>query len=326
MFLDLFKTIIVTLLLLLMTISTFLIGFCIYSIYKSKHLFKRPSTFFILNILLVHLYQSIIVIPLYVAKKCKFHDSYTSRIVCDAFRFTYLISYYCSILSVLLIALDRFVATFFILNYKYLVTKKRVWVIIFFMWIYVTSLSSVPFTSAKMIQKSNVNSTMSHSTCTYKPTKEWSIFMLIANCMIPYITLLILYKYISGIVQKLEQREKERAESFVSANINEQVPLPEQSNQEKCSFAKLSVVIAIAYFIFWSPSVFYHILRSFCPEKCFPKDFDTSLLEEYLGFLTKYVAFLDTAAAPIIYYLWSKKFGHISKRNKKRKDHCQSSY
>ena len=153
MYLDLFKTITVISLLILTVTSTFLIGFCLCSICKSKQLFKRPSVFFILNILLVHLYQSIVVLPLYAVKKHKFDDIYLF------FRFTYLISYYCSILSALLITADRFMATHFVLKYKYLVTRRKVLAFIFFMWVYTVSLCSIPFVSENKDNITNANST-----------------------------------------------------------------------------------------------------------------------------------------------------------------------
>lgn len=298
MYLDLFKTITISLLLLLTIISTVLIVFCLYTICKSKRsLLERPSIIFILNVLLVHLYQSIVVIPLYAGKKYKFRDLYAAGIVCDAFRFTYLISYYCSILGVLLIAIDRFVATYFILKYRHLVTRSSVFTLILLMWIYVITLCSIPFFSGNKEVDFKANSTSNRSICTYEPTKEWSSFMLIANCILPYVALLILYKFISNIVLKFKLREKERAKSFTSAKN----PSDVRDNKENHSITKLSVILAFAYFILWSPSVFYHIVRSFCPVKCFHKDFISSTLEEYLGFVTKYIAFLDTVAAPVIY-------------------------
>ena len=315
MYLDLFKTITISLLLLLTIISTALIGFCLYTICKSKRsLLKRPSIIFILNVLLVHLYQSIVVIPLYAGKKYKSHDPYTAGIVCDAFRFTYMISYYCSVLSVLLIAIDRFLATHFILKYRHLVTRSRVLTLILLMWIYIITLCSIPFFKGNKEADFKVNSTMNRSICTYAPTKEWSSFMLIANCILPYVALLILYKFISNIVLKFKLREKERGESFTSTKNS----LDVRDNKENHSITTLSVILAFAYFILWSPSVFYHIVRSFCPVKCFHKDFTSSTLEEYLGFLTKYMAFLDTTAAPVIYCFSHNEI--LSCFRKKRKE------
>ena len=288
MYLDLFKTITVILLLILTVASTFLIGFCLCSICKSTQLFKRPSVFFILNILLVPLYQSIVVLPLYAVKKHKFDDIYITQIVCDAFRFTYLISYYCSILSALLIAADRFMATHFVLKYKYIVTRRKVLAFIFFMWVYTVSLCSIPFVSENKDNITNANSTKNNSSCTYKPAKEWSSFILIGNCIIPYVILLVLYKGISKIVMEYKQQEKEREENCLSSNMNVKTK-EKQKHKENHSITTLSTILATAYFILWSPSVFYHILRSFCPKSCFTKDFNTSKLEQYLGFVTKYI-------------------------------------
>ena len=318
MYLDFFKTITIIFLLILTATSTFLIGFCLYYICKSKQLFKRPSVFFIVNILLVHLYQSVVVLPLYALKKYNFHDICITQIVCDAFRFTYLISYYCSIFSALLIAADRFMATHFVLKYKFLVTRRKVFGLIFFMWAYTVLLCSIPFASKNKDNIINVNSTTKISSCTYKPAKGWSSFMLIGNCVIPYVILLVLYKGISKIVMEYKQREREREESCLAPNINVETK-EKQEHKENHSITTLSTILATVYFILWSPSVFYHILRSFCPKDCFTKDFKTSKLEQYLGFVTKYMFFLDSIAALIVYCLHNHKILKIFRKNQKQK-------
>ena len=307
------KVIMIILLLVLTVASTFLIVFCLYSVYKSKHLLKRPSILFVLNILLVHLYKGLIVLPLYAGKKYRFNDCYKDRIVCNAFRFTYVTSYYCSILSVLLYAIDRYLATHFVLEYKYLVTRGRVLTLILLTWGYVVALCSIPFVRQNEDDYSKAN-------CTYKPSIEWSVFMLIGNCVVPYVTLIILYRLISKTVLKFKLREKERNDHRLSGKISFKTLSEIHKNTGVYSITALPILLAVSYFLLWFPSLFYDILRSFCLEKFFSKDFNTSGRESYLEFAAKYIALLDSIISPVIYCLCDSEIGiRFKKKRRSRK-------
>ena len=314
------KVIMIILLFVLTVASTVLIAFCLYSICKSKHLFKRPSILFVLNILLVHLYQGLIVLPLYAGKKYKFDDCYKDRIVCNAFQFTYVTSYYCSILSVLLYAIDRYLATHFVLQYKYLVTRGRVLALVLLASGYVVVLCSIPFVGQNEDDCSKAILSRNCSNCTYKPSTEWSIFMLIGNCVVPYVTLTILYRLISKTVLKFKLREKERNDHRLSGKISFKTLSETHSNRGVYSITALPILLAVSYFLLWFPSLFYYILRSFYFEKCFYKDFNTSGLENYLEFAAKYIALLDSIVSPVIYCLCDSEIGiKFKKKRRSRK-------
>ena len=314
------KVILIILLFVLTVASTFLIGFCLYSIYKTKHLFKRHSILLVLNILLVHLYQSLIVLPLYAWNKYRLDDCYKDGIICNAFRFTYVTSYYCSILSVLLYAVDRYLATHFVLEYKYLVTRGRVLALILLTWGYVVALCSIPFVRHSEDDYSKAVLSWNYSNCTYKPSKEWSIFMLIGNCVVPYVTLVVLHRLISKTVLKFKLREKERNDHRLSGKISFKILSETHNNRGVYSITALPILLAVSYFLLWFPSLFYHILTSFCLEKCFSKDFSTTGAANYLEFAAKYIALLDSIVSPVIYCLCDSEIGiKFKKKRKNRK-------
>jgi len=317
---DHFTVLSITFLMILSLASSVLNVFCITVIFRSQKLLKRASTYFILNLLFVQFYQSIVVIPFYAGKKYKPESVKWEHVLCVGFRLNYMISYYAGVLSVLLIAVDRFLATWFVLKYKFVLTRKRTFVVISFMWIYVISLCLLPFQrdddalmKSYVKENSNVTVKIVHSSgCNYHQTKTWAAFMLITNGIIPYMTIIVLYKLISYAIKKFDIRVQKRRESFLPSN--EILLDQKQDTEENNVITTLALILAITYFVLWSPSIFYNIIWAFCSKKCFPSNYKTLDSEKYIGFITKYVAFLDTLAAPIIYCFYHEDFRKLLRK------------
>ena len=78
----------------------------------------------------------------------------------------------------------------------------------------------------------------------------------------------------------------------------------------------LAIMLSVAYFIFWLPSVIYFILLRVCPSACFANSYKDSSAETYIGFSTKYLAFLDALIAPLIYCFYQEEFRQWLPRKK----------
>ena len=313
-----FKTATISLLIILSVLTTFLNTLCIYVICKARSLLKRPSTYFILNLLIVHLLQGMIVFPFYAGKKLKVKSSLWQGIFCDGFRFTYMVTFYAAIFSVLLIAIDRLIATSFVMKYKQIVTKQRVILTIIVFWFYVISLCSLPFskTSTHLGRHSNnyhivTNITVYKSNCLYHQTKLWTILMLLLNCVLPYILVVVCYQIVINRVRKIEK-------TIVNHIYDTGSIIKKQVKKHKV-ITKVSLILSLTYAIFWSPSVIYYVLLSLCPNKCFGENYRISKAEKYIGFLTKYLPFLDALAAPLIYCLCQEEFRRLIRSKFSRK-------
>merc|ERR1719494_540598 len=84
--------------------------FCLIIVIKTKNALNKPSTIFIITLLSTHLLQGVLTLPLYVAKRTTPRSSPTYRYVCDGFRFTYIITFYTTCLTMLIISIDRLLA------------------------------------------------------------------------------------------------------------------------------------------------------------------------------------------------------------------------
>ncbi|XP_057311845.1 beta-2 adrenergic receptor-like [Hydractinia symbiolongicarpus] len=307
-------TVIIILLCLLAVAATFVNGACIIIIYKSRTLMKRPSTFFILNLLIAQLFQGLVVFPFYAGKKGDISDKMWSRLFCDGFRFMYMLTFYLSTLGVLIIGVDRFIATFYALRYKSIVTRKRALVTILSVWLYTLSLCLLPFQKQNTTKQYQIINTsklgenfttvtiLKHeSNCTYIQSKVWTLSMLVINCLIPYIIIVLLYRVIIRKIRQLDHRIRTRAQSLCNIHAVDCEAILTKGAEQNKTLTNVSIFLSVAYLFFWSPSVIYYTLFYICPKACFIDGYTQSKAEFYVGFVTKYLAFLDSLAAPLIY-------------------------
>ena len=152
-------------------LTTSLNAMCIRLILKSRQMLKRNSSVLILNLLFIHLFQGLVVFPFYAAKKSDntVMSPWLQRVVCDGFRFTYMTSFYASVMAVFSVTLDRFLATCFVLRYREIVTRRNVVLALIGQWIYVVTLCLLPFINngdKTTPNVSNSNKTMGDSNTT----------------------------------------------------------------------------------------------------------------------------------------------------------------
>ena len=331
-----FKYLSMTLLIILSILTIIGNSTCIFVINRTKELSRTPSSYLIRNLLIVHFLQGLIVFPLYAAKKHGVESLLWHQMICDGFRLTFMITFYMAVFSVFLIAMDRFIAVIFAMRYREIVTKRRVIFCIIGIWMYITSLCLIPFKYPDghprmegFFYTNNPNNTSNISMainatmprkpivkCKYNQSKLWTILMLAFNCLLPYITIVGIYQFIIFQISKSERKTKDKKSSTQSSEESK-YKIKEISKFRKIT--TVSLILSIAYLVTWSPSVFYYVLWSVCPNVCFSEGYKHSNIETYIGFFTKYLAFLDAIASPIIYCLFSERFRYFVPRLKEKK-------
>ena len=257
--------------------------YCVVIIIRSRKV-RSPPHMTIFSLLLGHALQGIFVIPCYAAKKS---GIYKNTIVCEIFRFSYLLTNYWCCLSVLVITIDRFIGVQFPLKYKFWVTTKRLSRVLFCVWLYVLILCLIPFAPSDS------------KTCKYNPQKQWVITMLIVNTLIPLIVIMIFYIF---IFKKIKMVLKDKGLMEVKKSTKES------------KRAKITFFIVGTYVLCWGPSLFYYLLLNLCHNTCFHKDFHDSKAEEIVGFLIKFLTFIDGLIGPLIYCCASRNFNMLRKR------------
>ncbi|XP_012557997.1 octopamine receptor beta-2R [Hydra vulgaris] len=296
----------VTSLLILAIAATSLNSLCIHIIRRIKSLKKRPSSILTLNVLLVHLLQGLIVLPLYAAKKFTIKSFHWAQFIDNSFRVTYMITFYGTVLGVFCISIDRFLATYWLKSYKQRITKKRVCVSLFLLWIYIITLCMIPFIPSFPLNTS-LNVSSFDKIYIYVQQDEWVIFMLIFNTALPYILTIVIYTYIICRLQALKKKHDRLRDSTNSVQQKGPLKMRDKDLERYRKITYLTVVLTVFYGIFWTPSFIYYPLLSFC-KSCFSREFENSSLEQYLGFVTKYLAFLNGVAAPLIYCFYHENY------------------
>lgn len=242
-------------------------SFCILVILRNKKLRENPSTILTVNLLVMHLIQAVFVMPFYAAKRYLNNSS----IICDGFRFFYLVTFYIACFNVLLISLDRFLAFKLKMKYKTTVTCKRVLMILAIVWVYIIALCCVPFAYPK-------------SKCHYNPNPTWVVFMLLANCFVPCVVIILIYVYISLHLHSFSSR---RSSTNTISNTNKKI-------------TRNTFILVITYGLAWTPSIIYYIIQALFPD-VFSKEYYDSDIEKYVSFFLKYAKFAEGVTSPILY-------------------------
>ena len=253
----------------------------------------RVSSLFLATLLTIHIIQGIIVIPLYTAKRWKLENITAKVAVCDAFRFSYLLTNYLSCITILLISIDRFFAIRFPLKYRVHATRSCAFKIIAASWIYVLLLCLIPFTNTD-------------GECNHNPSKIWAISMLSCNTFFPFVIIIMIYTFISRksftFVRNCERRRCIQKREKLPDQRRKSIKTLTALLSKEFAAAKVAVLIAMSYIICWGPSFIYYMLKSTC-KHCFAPSFKDSSMEEQLNYAMKFLTLVDGLAAPIIYCL-----------------------
>ena len=278
---------------LLSVLSVVMNFVCLFVMNKTARMLERPSSYFIINLLVVDILQAVAVFPLYIIRNQNINHKFWNGIVCDSFRFSNMVTFYMSTLGVPLIALDRLIGIALVFQHRFLIKIKLVLTTIVACWVYVLTLCIIPFISTRTDNNFNEENEIY---CIYKPTDAWTISMLVVNCFVPYIAIIVCYKF---FVKALIRRKSTKL-------MKQNTQRNQVHNTDK--IVRLSIIITICYGFLMTPSVIYYILDSICPEVCFPSSYRSSLIKKYTVFIVKYLAFSNSLAPPLIYCFSLKEF------------------
>ena len=326
---------VVTSLILFSIIAIFLNSLCLY-IVKTTYKKDKASSWLLINLLVVHLFQGVVVLPFYLGKKLYICNILWAQVFANGFRFTHMLSFYGNCLGVLSISVDRFLAARLLTCYKIVVTKKTVERYLIILWLYIIGLCIVPFFNFQKGQSDlgsydllitpngtcheNPFTPVQSDTCRayspgvtlyyYTPPKDWVIFMLSCNAAIPYFLIISCYLYIIIRLRNIAVNQKTPLKTVRNALglLQGKIIYIQQKDILRYKRLKyLTFLITITYGLFWSPSIIYYLLIDICG-KCFPCNFNGSVLEQYVGYVVKYLAFSNSAAAPALYCFFHSEF------------------
>ena len=278
------------LIILSVSVTSLNIG-CLYLMFSTCQQ-RRTAATLIASLLVAHMIQGVVVMPLYTLKRWDITNRLAKIIICDSFRFSYIFTNYVSCIAVLLISLDRFLAIIAPFKYRVRATTSSAKKAIIGSWIYILILCLIPFAS-------------DHGKCHYEPSRDWTVLMLLGNTALPFVTITAVYSVICRKSRQfLRNQERRRSQQLSPDQITSRRTLRVILTKEFAA-VKVAFIITICYIICWGPSFMYYLLRKLCP-KCFPGDFEGSLTEKRLGYAMKFLTMIDGIIAPSVYCLFDR--------------------
>ena len=263
--------------------------------------FRGVSYYPILSLALADLLCGICAMPAYITKKHTAGGD-KERITCDVFRFTYFFSMYASILSLTVVSLERFIAIKMPVWHRTSLTKRKMITTLMLSWLEAALVSMLPF----FWQRGDTD-----ELCTYRPTKQWSVMVILLNVCFPFVIMFACHFYTVYFAIQFS-RAKYRAKSSTIAitvrrNTNERISdenreaiLAKRERDITCTMA----MVLGAFVLCWAPSSFYYFLQMVCPQ-CYRPSFKQ--VEPFFNAVVKLLTFVNSCLNPFI-YCWSNKY------------------
>lgn len=230
-------------------------------------------------------------LPLYGLKKYNFESSAVASIICDAWRYSYFVTSHISMITLVVMTLDKIISLTSPLRYKYLVTKLRINIILIVFWTFYAGFDIIPFFPISEKDKDN---------CHYYVKKQWAILMNIFTTAIPLPVIIMCYIYMTMLAYRHAVRKSFKDKNIKNTSFSHNLKVVIEVKATK----KVSYIVT-AYMICWMPSTIYYLLVWLCPY-CFPKNYQPH--KTWIRFFFKLLIMFHGFVTPILFCWQSKIF------------------
>lgn len=265
--------------------------------FKNASLRTSPN-YFIVNMAVSDLFSALAIWPLYATEgmlsKKKLIDDPMATVLCKLGQYSRCVSQLVSIVSLVLIVVERFIAIVHPFQVKKFTKRLRA-VLLIFTWI-ISALVAIPFLPfSKIVQQDQ------QIFCRFSwGKKELSIYLptgfLLFYC-VPLITIIVLY---SRIMKCLRHSRPTACEAQESTTV--------RNRQQNMTVMKVFISIVIAFFLCWTPLCVYVFLKT-----VFPPVYTKDSCLRIAGFFFYIFPSLGTAINPVILFVSSTNFSEALK-------------
>ena len=253
----------------------------------------------ILSLALADILCGMCAMPAYIVKK-HIAGGDKERITCDVFRFTYFFSMYASILSLTTVSLERFMAIKMPVRHRTWLTKRKMIVGLLLSWFDAALVSILPFVWQRNDTKDQ---------CTYRPSREWSIMVILLNVCVPFIIMFACHSYtVCFAIRFSRAKYNAKTATVVVHGRNTSERISEENRQailmkRERDITRAMAVVLGAFILCWAPSSIYYFLHMVCPQ-CYQPSFKQ--VEPVFNAVMKLLTFLNSCLNPFI-YCWSNE-------------------
>lgn len=275
-------------------------GFVCLAFYRQPQI-RGVSYYPILSLAMADILCGVWAMPAYIAKKHA-QGGNKERITCDVFRFSYFFSVYASILNLTVISIERFIAIKMPVRHRTLLTQRKMIAVLLLSWLDAALVSTLPF----FWQRKDID-----ELCTYRPSKEWSIMVILLNVCLPFAIMFACHFYTVYFAIRFS-RAKHQAKSTSVATVgrNTSERLSEEAREailakrERDITCTMAMVLG-AFILCWAPSSFYYFIQMVCP-RCYRPSFKQ--VEPVFNAVVKLLTFVNSCLNPFIYCWLNRHF------------------
>ena len=171
-----------------------------------KHLYRQPIEILLLNLAIAYFLLCVLIMPLmiipgFTGEYIFGRNDHTRCIICQLQGVLLMIFFMTSICTIAVMSVDRFIYLKCPLRYNVIATPKRMIVAVIILW-----LVCIVFTISPLFGLSMVRFTRVFATCYY----QFSLAVHAVICLIPVLTLFVMYIWILCIARKTLARQSKR--------------------------------------------------------------------------------------------------------------------
>ena len=283
-----------TSILALITTVTFIGNMLIVTVFFKTPSLRTSTNYYIVSMAVSDFIGPFFIWPLYVSEgmltRTVFISGSSALAACKLGMYFRAVSLTVSVLSLVLISVDRFVAIVF--PFKFAVMNRKIRVSLLVVSWLVPLLGVLPY-----LIFSEITTVENRRVCRFMVSDEAKIGIhangIALFYILPLITIVVLY---SLIMIKLKKSTK-------NSNIQTRPQDIVERSQQNRKILKILITIVIAFFFCWTPLSVYFFLRIFCPDLFV---LDSCLL--ITGFTFYVFPSLSTAVNPLILFSFSTNY------------------
>ena len=283
-----------TSILALITTVTFIGNMLIVTVFFKTPSLRTSTNYYIVSMAVSDVIGPFFIWPLYVSEgmltRTVFISGSSALAACKLGMYFRAVSQTVSVLSLVLISVDRFVAIVF--PFKFAVMNRKIRVSLLVVSWLVPLLGVLPY-----LIFSEITTVENRRVCRFMVSDEAKIGIhangIALFYILPLITIVVLY---SLIMIKLKKSTK-------NSNIQTRPQDIVERSQQNRKILKILITIVIAFFFCWTPLSVYFFLRIFCPDLFV---LDSCLL--ITGFTFYVFPSLSTAVNPLILFSFSTNY------------------
>ena len=266
---------------------------------------RKTTNYFIFSLAISDLMTAFFSMPFDVEVMLHPYQWSGGEFLCNFWTFMYLIAAPTSILNLMAVSLDRYLAISAPLKYYTVMKPKVALLIIAIIWLY-----SLTFTTAGMLRWPFYERSVNAGLCYFNITPYYSVVSSAVNFLLPTLIMCVIYFQIYRIASAHAYRiAKQEVPTSIASNSNEDsatITSEKKRIKRNIKAAKTIAIIVSTFLLCWMPQTLTSTVGSLC-RACLVVN-----AELWTAFMV--LAYMNSAMNPILYSFFNQQFRESFKK------------